>query len=116
MLPPRHVYNGTVVNTTKTVLQVKAVYSVPPDSHAQVVENTLPAEGSVVLSDITVADGSARLIANIVEVTVTGVDGKTASVVAPLKVASPTRDYLFQVSADAEGNLSIAEPNATLTN
>jgi hypothetical protein len=116
VLPPRHVYSGTVVNSTSAALRLKAVYSVPPDGHPETVELDIAADATAALGEKTVVDGTATFIGNIVEVTVTAANGKTASAKAPLKVASPVRDYVFLVSADTEGNLSIAEPKGTFAN
>ena len=114
VLPPRHVYSGTVVNSTGAILKLKAVYSVPPDSHPETVEVDIEAGATATLAPKTVEEGTATFIANIIEVTVAAANGNTVTGQAPFKVASPVRDYVFVVVADDEGNLSISEPQGTL--
>lgn len=110
---PRDVYNAVVQNTTNGALKVTVTYTMPPNATEEVHHFDVPAGNQVALEQRLVEQGSMTSTGKISEVSVTS-DKNHATLKAPFKVGSPTKDYAFVVSADGEGLLTISEPKATL--
>mmetsp|Transcript_11337 Transcript_11337/g.18475 ORF Transcript_11337/g.18475 Transcript_11337/m.18475 type:complete len:116 (-) Transcript_11337:158-505(-) len=100
MLPPKHVYNAVLRNGTNAVMECEATYACGDMAEEKVRTVSIEPNAQGVLEEITFEHGTMTMIYEIksVKCTESGTDN-VVQLDAPFdSVASPVRNYVFDIS------------------
>jgi len=98
---PRHVYSGTLTNSSEHDVDIEIEYGGSDESHKEVVNASVPKGGSHTIEGKTASTGEHEQNKVVQKITVKRPDGTTKELTAPFEgVTSPQKNWQFEIGED----------------